>query len=75
MSYGGSTRLSHETDCFIRKFPMFTRDFWLYIITLEIHGVEFIEIESPNPSKVREIQSYSSCFIVKAKDIDTHIST
>ena len=75
MSLGGSTRLSRETDCSIWKFSMFTHKFRLYIVTLEIQGVKLIESESPNPTEIGEIQSCSSCLIVKAKDVDPNIST
>ena len=69
-----TAHVSHETDCFIGKFSISHMTFDHLVVTLETRIRAFIENKFLNTTKLQAISSYSSCFVVKTTDVDTHIS-
>ncbi len=71
MLYVGSTRLSQEIDCSIRKFSMFTHKFRLHMITFQIYEVEFIESEFQILLTYERFRVILHLSLLKQKNVDT----
>jgi len=72
-SYSGSMSLTKLTAP-LGSFRCSYMTFDHLVVTLETRIRAFIENKFPNTTKVQEISSYSLCFVVKTKDVDTHLS-